>query len=79
MVRSTNLDFAMGVLGRIRAVVGVDLNEEIESEDREPAHLVECRECETVLITDSMDSCPTCGERVQHVPNERDLAMERGS
>ncbi len=37
--------------------------------------LYECPVCETVYISEGMQSCPECEESVENVPNEQELGL----
>lgn len=39
--------------------------------------LYSCPDCETTYISERMESCSTCNERVEQIPSERDLGFYR--
>lgn len=40
--------------------------------------LFACSECDTIYISDGMQSCPECGRAVDRVPSERELDLDFG-
>ena len=47
-----------------------------EAVERSTASLYECPSCETVYISEGMQSCPECEARVDTVPDERELGLD---
>lgn len=39
--------------------------------------LYRCSVCDTVYISDEMQTCPECEDSVDQVPNERQLGLDR--
>lgn len=52
-----------------------DMDDGNDRDDRAEVALYSCRECERTYISERMESCPECGERVEPVPNERELGL----
>jgi rubrerythrin len=47
-----------------------------ETPEARASSLFQCPSCETVYISEEMQSCPECGERVDHVPDEGELGLD---
>jgi Zn finger protein HypA/HybF involved in hydrogenase expression len=64
----------------LRALFGHDAESPpTEAVERSEASLFQCSTCETVYISEEMQSCPECGAGVDHVPDERDLGIDGSS
>jgi Zn finger protein HypA/HybF involved in hydrogenase expression len=61
----------------LRELFGDSTESATEPAERDASSLFECPACETVYISEEMQSCPECGERVDHVPDEGELGLDR--
>jgi rubrerythrin len=64
-------------LERIKALLYGGRTDQVsgETERQTSTTLYECPACETVYISEGMESCPECGDGVEHVPDEREIGL----